>query len=203
MNEPVESEKLILTKQQKLLRALSMFVLGAVLGFLAKYTDSISIIGDIGTYLGIWILVATILAAWSRSPKAAALHIFCFFIGILSVYYVYSTVLFGFFPKSYFLAWGIFALLSPIGAYIVWYGRGNGWIAALCAALPIVLLLAEGYSFYYTLSVLQGFDLVSAILLFAILPTQKLQRLRVLPFVIIIFFIIWRGNLISVLFGGL
>jgi hypothetical protein len=186
-----------------LLWALLSFILGVTLGIVAKYADSISLIGHIGTRLGVWVLIASILAAWSTSPERAALNVFAFFSGMLISYYTYSMMLFGFFPRYYFMAWGIFALLSPIGAYIVWYARGEGWIAAFCAALPIALLLEQGYNFYYTFSAEAAFDLLSVVLLFIILPAKKLQRLRVLALVAAVFFIIWRLNLVSGIFGGL
>lgn len=53
----------MLPLQRKLLRVLLIFMLGAILGFLAKHTDSISIIGDIGTQLGFWVFTATIVSA--------------------------------------------------------------------------------------------------------------------------------------------
>lgn len=206
-----ESETII-TIKQKFIRVLLAFVLGAVSGFIAKYTDIIpsngingtwilSIIGVVGTYLGVWILACTILAAWGRSPIAAAVHVFSFILGMLIAYYLYSAVLFGFFPKHYFIAWSAIALLSPIYAYIVWYSRGNGWVSAICAAIPISLLLLEGYTFYYTYSIAQGFDLFFAILLFVFLPKGSLQRLRLLPCLIVMFLITWRLELMSFIFS--
>ncbi|WP_434655319.1 hypothetical protein [Thermoanaerobacterium thermosaccharolyticum] len=32
---------------------------------------------------------------------------------------------------------GTTKLIIPLAAYLVWFSRGKGWIAALCAALPI------------------------------------------------------------------
>lgn len=73
---------------------------------------------------------------------------FAFFAGMLLSYYVYSAWVFGFFPTHVFIRWGIIAAASPIAAYLAWFGRGNGWIAAFCAAMPIGLLAAEGYPFF-------------------------------------------------------
>jgi hypothetical protein len=199
INIRAKSEKM-LTIQQKLLRVFLCSMLGAILGFLAKYTDG-SVVGLIGTYLGFWIVVTTILAVWSRSPEAAALHAFVFLVTMLIVYYIYSMVLFGFFPKYYFIAWGSIALLSPIGGYAVWFARGHGWISALCAAFPISLLLIEGYSFFYTLSISRGFNIISALLLVIILPRTNFQRLRILPIVAVIIFLIERLGLIYLLGG--
>ncbi|ETI69989.1 DUF6518 family protein [Neobacillus vireti] len=177
--------------QQRLLRVLFVFLLGALLGFLAKFSDG-SVKGLIGTYLSFWIVITTIIAFRSRSPKAAALHTFIFLMAMLLVYYFYSMVLFGFFSMDYFITWGGIALLSPIGGYAVWYAKGNGWIAALCAALPISLLLVEGYSFFYSFGIPKGFDIISAVLLFFLLPANHFQRLRMLPIVTMLFFLIER-----------
>lgn len=189
--------------QRKVIQAIFSLFLGALLGFLAKYFDNVPYVGAIGTSLGVWILVATLLAAWSRSPKAAALHVFNFFAAMLTVYYLYSMILFGFFPKYYFLAWGGIALLSPLGAYIVWYARRGGWISAFCASLPIGLLLVEGYQFFYTGSIPQGFDVLAAIVLTVILGNTGGQRLRILLIAGVVFLIFWKLHVLSLLFGGL
>ncbi|MFF2448824.1 DUF6518 family protein [Neobacillus sp. NPDC058068] len=186
--------------QQRSVRVLFVFLLGALLGFLANFSDG-SVIGLIGTYLSFWIVIATIIAVRSRSPKAAALHTFIFLMTMLIVYYIYSMVQFGFFSMDYFITWGSIALLSPIGGYAVWYAKGNGWIAALCAALPISGLLVEGYSFFYTFSIPQGFDIISAAMLFIILPANHFQRLRMLPIVTVLFFLMERLGILYYLQG--
>jgi hypothetical protein len=88
------------------------------------------------------------IAAWSSHPGMGAVKVFAFFAGMLLSYYVYSAWVFGFFPTHVFIRWGIIAAASPIAAYLAWFGRGNGWIAAFCAAMPIGLLAAEGYPFF-------------------------------------------------------
>ncbi|MFK9092698.1 DUF6518 family protein [Bacillus salipaludis] len=186
--------------QQRFVRVLFVFMLGALLGFLAKYTDG-SVVGLIGTYLGFWVVVTTIIAVRSRSPKAAALHAFVFLFAMLIVYYLYSLLLFGFFPKDYFIAWVGISLLSPVFGYAVWYAKGNGWRAAFCAALPISLLLVEGYSFFYTLSIPGGLDIILTVLLFIILPVNHFQRLRMLPIVTVLFFLMERFGLLYYLPG--
>ena len=170
---------------------------GLVLGFFAKFADTIPAnvipgLQDIGTYFGLWILVVTILTAWSRSPQAAALHALIFLLAVVAAYYTYSMVLFEFFSKTYFVLWSLIAILSPIGAWIVWHARGSGWAAALCAALPIAALLVEGFRFIYVLplhAVQFCFDLSAAAALFVILPRNKIQYLRVLPLAAFIFVI--------------
>ena len=200
-----------LTINQEILRVLSILTLGMLLGLIAKYSDTIpsnwplghfwSFIKDITTRLGIWILLATIIGAWSRNPKIGAIKVFAFFIGMLLTYYIYSAKLFGFFPTYYFLRWGLIALVSPLAAYIVWFGRGQGWIAALCAALPIGLLAAQGYSFLHTFAAVLGFDFLSAIALFIALPQWKYQHFKVLPLVLVITILLRHFHVIGYLLG--
>ncbi|WP_096153289.1 DUF6518 family protein [Bacillus sp. FJAT-45066] len=163
---------------KRIRNALFVLLLGGMLGFLAKYTDG-SPIGLVGTYLGIWVFITTIVSIYSRSPFAAALHAFLFLFSMLIVYYLYSMYLFGFLPKYYLFAWGSIALLSPIGGFFVWYARGKGWFAAFCAALPISLLIVEGYNFYYTFSFTSGLDLLFAITLLFLLAKEWNQRLKI------------------------
>lgn len=192
---------------------LLFFVLGILSGFLAKYMDTISsngiigslinIISNISSRIGMWVFIATIIAAWSRTPKSGAINVFTFFLGMLLAYYIYSMKLFNFFPTYYFIRWGLIALLSPLAAYIVWFSRGNGWIAALCAALPIGLLVSEGYNFFYTFSPVSGFDLIAAIILFCILPKNKYQYFKVLIFTALTSVFLSKFDLLSYIIGGL
>ncbi|MDZ5472951.1 hypothetical protein SM124_14630 [Bacillus sp. 31A1R] len=41
------------------------------------------------------------------------------------------------------MRWGIVALVAPLAAYLVWFSKGKGWMAAFFAALPIGLLLSQ------------------------------------------------------------
>jgi len=191
------------SRQQQIRIALIVFAFGAFMGLGAKYFDTTPVIGAVGTDLGVWVLIATLIAAYNRSPRAAALHVFLFFMAMLTAYYLYSMKLFGFFPKYYFMVWGGFALLSPICGWIVWYARGEGWVAAFCASLPIALLIYQGYSFYYTGAWVEELDILSAIALFFILARPMKQKIRTLPLVMAVFLVFYKLNIVSLLFGGL
>lgn len=179
-------------------KALLFLFSGMLLCLIAKYSDTVpangffgniwSLISDITTRLGIWVLLAAIIAAWRHSPRIGAIKVFAFLIGMLLTYYDYSMLLFSFFPGYYFIRWGVLALASPIAAYIVWFGMGNGWIAAFCAAMPISLFISMGYFFFYTFNLADGFDILSAVILFLILPINKKQWFKIVPFT---FLIVW------------
>jgi uncharacterized membrane protein YjdF len=74
------------------------------MGVIAKIADSISIIGEIGTKLGIWVFVATIIAAYSRYPFSAAINVLLFFLSMLFAYYTYGYAVLGFSHNRTFLS---------------------------------------------------------------------------------------------------
>ncbi|MEN8698489.1 hypothetical protein [Bacillus infantis] len=138
---------------RKIPRFILSLVFGILLGAIAKYLDTVSVdgrwgnyilsySGDIFTRLGIWVLIGTILAAYSKTLLRAAVNTFLFFIGMLISYYVYSAYLFGFFPTSYFLIWGSIAIASPFLAIIVWKAKNDPRLAFVLPALPMGLLLS-------------------------------------------------------------
>lgn len=190
-----------------------VIILGALFGVLAKYSDTVPsngangfffhFISIITTRLGIWIAAATIIAAWSASPMIAVMRVISFFAGMLLAYYIYSRFLFGFFPTYYFLRWGGIAVFSSAAAYILWFSRGKGWFAAICAALPIGLLLDQGYPFFYLHWAELSFDILAATLLLIILPKQKMQCFKIAPIAVLIAFILRETHLISYFMGGL
>jgi hypothetical protein len=69
-----------LSCKREIAHSACVLLLGLVLGFVAKATDGISVIGDIGTYAGVWIFVATMVAAFSKSPFLAALNTLLLFL---------------------------------------------------------------------------------------------------------------------------
>ncbi|WP_239422099.1 DUF6518 family protein [Bacillus sp. CGMCC 1.16541] len=202
-----------LPTKQITLYATVCFLFGALLGVLAKFSDTIpsngvtglffSYISEITTNLGIWVALATLLAVWSRRPLYASLNVLTFFLGMLIAYYVYSKALFGFFPTYYFVRWMLIALASPLAAYIVWFGKGKGWIAAFCAALPIGVLVVQGFPFFYVFSIVYALDLLLAIVLLVQLAKPKAQYVKVVSLSILVFLIVRNSNLLTYLFGGL
>jgi hypothetical protein len=213
LNNLKREQRAVISIQQQILHVALSFVFGILLGFLAKFSDTISSnaplgnifgnVSDVTTRLGIWVFLATLLAAWSPRPRLGAIKVLAFFVGMLFTYYIYSMILFGFFPTYYFIRWGVIALLSPIAAYIVWYGRGKGWLAALCAALPIGLLISTAYPVFYTFSITHGLEMVLAIMLFILLSANLKQGLRLFALTILVVPLFRNTNLLSYIFGGL
>ena len=165
--------------------SLCVLLLGAVMGFVAKATDSVSIVGDIGTGLSVWIFAATLIAVYSRYPYTAAVNVLLFFLAMMGAYYVYGQLVFGFFPGAYFMGWLGVAMLSPVAGFVVWFARGYGILGAVAAALPISVLYLEGYPAYYTHNPVTILTLCSGIALNILLPKTMFQKLAVFGMAVI------------------
>jgi len=187
---------------------------GGALGWAAKELDRAwmwkktfgyigSYLGQLGSQLGIWIFLATLLAIYSPTHISAAYHVLLFFLAMLATYYLHTALIEGFFFKRVVFAWTIIALFSPLCGWCVWFSRGKGYIAAVCAAVPISLLFTEGYPFFYTGNILLGFDIAAAILLYFLTAQGKKQKIMALPFIAVFFILFESTNFLSLVFGGL
>lgn len=118
-------------------------------GVIIKYVDSVPFLGDVFTRLGIWVLIGILIATYSKTPIRAGIQTLIFFIGMLIGYYAY--VLFGVFPTSYFLYWGVYAIVSPFLAAIVWFAKNNRRLSFILPALPmgLMLSLSVGMGLFY------------------------------------------------------
>lgn len=162
--------------KQTILLAGGALVSGLSIGVIAKAADSTGVVGNIGDHLGIWVFIAACFAAFSPDKRIAAMTPPLFLLAALATYYLYCNLVLGFFPESYFLGWLAVACLSPIYGIIVWFGHGKGLLAAVAAALPIGLLVAEGYPAYYAHQVPLILDLLFAVALLLILPKGWKQK---------------------------
>ena len=141
-------------KSKKAYSVLFSFIFGFALGLIAKILDStlipyeFSFLGFIGSNLGVWIFILTLVAAYSYTPKLAATRVFVFLISMLFSYYMYTVLILNLFPLKYIVFWSLAALLSTITAYIMWFSRTDHLISNIFTALPVSAIAFEGYKIY-------------------------------------------------------
>ena len=144
-------------KYREIAETIGIILSAFALGVLQKWMDSIpdnvfpAVIQqlDIGNYFGrfaIWILLATIISVYAKSPLRAAIHTFFFFISMLAGYYLYCSYILGFLPKTYMMIWIVISFLSFFMAYICWYAKGEGIVAILISSLIMGVLLGEAFN---------------------------------------------------------
>lgn len=128
-----------------------ILLFGVGMGIASKYLDctpSNELPGfleylDVRNFLGrfaVWVLIGLWIAVSSPSPGRAALHVFLFFAGMVSSYYLYAKYVAGFFPKSYAFVWFGFTLLSPLLGVPCWYAKGKGRAASILSVLLLGML---------------------------------------------------------------
>lgn len=127
----------------KKLVVLLAWLIGSVLfGIATKLLDSVPFFGDVFTRMGIWVLIATAIAACSKTAIRAAVHTFLFFLGMLIGYYMYSAHLFGVYSTNDMKYWGAVAVFTPFLAVVVWYAKNGRCLASFLPALPMGLMLS-------------------------------------------------------------
>lgn len=137
-------EKGISLKMQMMV-TIGVILFGFALGILQKWMDGspsnmfplLMQQLDIGNYFGrlaIWILLATSISVYSKSPLRAAINTFLFFISMLAGYYLYCNYVLGFLPVTYMMIWVVISFLSIFMAYICWYAKGEGAIAIVISS---------------------------------------------------------------------
>ena len=176
---------------------------GGGFGIFAKLSDESIIannlgINDLGTYFGLWIVLATVFTVQSSSRRVAVFRVTLFFLAMLTAYYIVTDLLFNSFPLSYFLGWLVVMLMfAPLYAILVWYTKEMGWKAALGAAVPVGLLLWEAYSLRFRLQFHQPqfvFDIVAAVTLFLVVPKESMQRMQMIILTPIVMVVIEIAN---------
>jgi hypothetical protein len=169
-----------LSLRKEIFTALGVLLLGILLGVIAKAADSVSVIGDIGTDLAVWVLLGTLIAAYSRRPASAAVNELLFFLGLLAGYYAYCQFVLGFFPQAYCLGWLIVAVIASPCAAVLWFARSPGLTGSLITALPAGLIFAWSYPAFYSGQIVLVLGIAYALLICALLPVGWKMKLAAL-----------------------
>lgn len=155
---------------KKIFHTIAVLLLGIVLGVVSKFLDTTSsnelpfIIErlDVRNFLGrfaIWILIAVCISIYSNSSIRAAVNVFAFFVGMVTSYYLYSTFIAGFFPRSYAMIWFGLTAISPLLAFVCWYAKGKSKISLTISSLIIAVLFnmtfAYGWIYFDIYSILE------------------------------------------------
>lgn len=143
---------------KKILHSIAVLFFGIVLGTVSKFLDTTPsnelpfIIErlDVRNFLGrfaVWILIAVCISIYSNSSIRAAVNVFTFFLGMVTSYYLYSTFIAGFFPRSYAMIWFGLTAISPLLAFVCWYAKGKSKISLAISSLIIAVLFNMTFAY--------------------------------------------------------
>ena len=182
--------------------ALFSLVLGMLMGWLAYDLNGSGVVGAIIANWGLWIFVAALLAYYSQSAMGAALNTFLYFAGVVMAYYAHFALVGGDVGVGTLIRPLILSVIGALVGFLTWHAGAKEWLGAICAAVPISLLVAEGYPIYYSRSMSLAFDILCAIVLYILLCRGKVQRLMALPFIIIFVIALVYFDAFAKIFGG-
>lgn len=182
--------------------ALFSLVLGMLMGWLAYDLGGSGVLGAMIANTGLWIFVSALLAYYSQSGLGAALNTFLYFAGVVLAYYAHFALAGGTIGMGTFIRPLIFAAIGALLGFITWHSGAREWLGAVCAAVPVSLLIAEGFPIYYSRSMSLAFDIICAVILYILLCNGKVQRLMALPFIIIFVVALVYFNAFARIFGG-
>lgn len=178
-------------------------VLGMLMGWISKdYINYGKTVSAIIQNLGIWVFVSSLIAYFSQDAVKGAVHNFTYLIGVIAAYYVHHILLGKEVVLSTIIFWLVFALIGALFGFIVHNSRAKEWLGAICASVPVAVLISEGYQVYQTRTISLALDIVFAIVLYILLAPGKYQKLMALPFIIVIVFALVYFNVLSSVFGG-
>ena len=137
-----------------------ILLFGIVLGVFSKWLDNTSIndaiwwrhilgildLRNVFSEFAIWLLIALAISVYSSSPLRAGLNVFLFFTGMCISYHLYTIVFAGFNPQRYMMTWYGFTLLSPVLAFICWYGKGETKASLIIDILILAVMMSECFA---------------------------------------------------------
>lgn len=116
---------------------------GALLGMLTKLWDIYTVdLGDVFSQMSVWIFLCTVIAVQSSTPHRAAVNVFGFCMAMLATYYLTADRTKSVYSAAFARGWTLFALLSPLFAFLSWYAKGKGHLAKLLTAGILLVMLA-------------------------------------------------------------
>ena len=194
-------------------------LLGFTLGIIAKLLDenvryfSLFFLGYIGGQLSIWIVIASLLTVYSKTPLIASMKVFFFFMSMLVAYYTYTVLFLGFNPKSQIIFWGICGLISPLCAYILWQTKKTEKLSILITALPVSLILVEFYLLpsigeimfelgEHSITLTHLIYIIFAFILAGLIPTNKKYCIPVIVLSLFLSYFLYKIELIRLIFDG-
>ena len=160
--------------RNKLLKPWPMLAFGLVLGAVSRLLDIYTQnLGEIFSQMAVWILLGTAIAVFSETAGRAVLNVLPFCLGMLATYYLVAAISHGVYSVSYIIGWTVFALCSPVLAWLAWLSKEKGVFPVI---LRIGIVAVSVLSSVVLFDRLRLYDIVIDGLLVYLLFFHKIRR---------------------------
>lgn len=161
--------------KNKILNPLSMLVIGILLGIMSRLFDMYTnVLCDVFSEFAIWVLFGTLISIYSKSRVDAMKNILPFCIGILISYYTVAVITHGVYNTSFIIGWTIFALFSPLFAYLTYMTKENNKFSKI---IGILIVLFSILSSIILFDKLRFYDYIIDFILIYFLFIKKIDTL--------------------------
>ncbi len=172
-----------------------ILLLGIALGIFSKWLDNTGIndaiwwqhllgtidLGNVFSEFPIWLLIALAISVYSSSPLRAGLNVFLFFAGMCTSYHWYTIMFAGFNPGSYMMIWYGITLLSPVLAFICWFGKGKTKTSLIIDILILAVMLyvcfSIGFWYFYIPRTINAIIFIGSVVIMYSEPKQTVISL--------------------------
>ncbi len=172
-----------------------ILLLGITLGIFSKWLDNTGIndaiwwqrilgtidLGNVFSEFAIWLFIALAISVYCSSPLRAGLNVFLFFAGMCTSYHLYTIMFAGFNPDSYMMIWYGITLLSPVLAFICWFGKGKTKTSLIIDILILAVMMSVcfsiGFWYFYITRIINVIIFIGSVVIMYSGPKQTVISL--------------------------
>ena len=172
-----------------------ILLLGIALGIFSKWLDNTGIndaiwwqhilgtidLGNVFSEFAIWLFIALAISVYCSSPLRAGLNVFLFFAGMCTSYHLYTIMFAGFNPDSYMMIWYGITLLSPVLAFICWFGKGKTKTSLIIDILILAVMMSVcfsiGFWYFYITRIINVIIFIGSVVIMYSEPKQTVISL--------------------------